>query len=198
MAVWFEAVRKMTTGRQLVRNLVILLGMILLFILFQNAYILPKRVRIEEANKKMRVLSDEVGTLHMRVDDKRQRAQREAEVLEGYRRMEEQLESAKRMLPTHENISDLLDRLTEPAKTSRVSLLSLLPFPPEDTPELTRLSFRIQLEGRYRNIGRYIQEIGKMDRLIVVDNIQLTKGEGDDPEIQAQLLVSTFLLREVQ
>ena len=198
MAVSFEAVRKMATGRQSIRNLVILLGMILLFLLFQNIYIFPKRARIEETNTRIRALSEEVSTIHMRVDDKRKRAKREAEVLEAYRKMEEQLNSAKRMLPTRENISDLLDRLTEPVKRTRVSLLSLLPFPPEDTPDLTRLSFRIQLEGRYRNIGRYIQEIGKMDRLIIVDNVQLTKGGGDDPQIQAQLLVSTFLLKEVQ
>ena len=198
MAVFLKTVRKMTTGGHITRNLVILLIMVLFFLFFQNIYIPPKQEKIEETNRRIRDLSKEVSTLHLRVDDKRMRAAREAEVLEVYRRMEDQLERAKRMLPTRENISDLLDRLTEPVKRTRVSLLSFLPFPPEDTPEMTRLSFRIQLEGRFINVGKYIQELGKMDRLIIVDNIQFSKGEGDDPKIQAQLLVSTYLLKEVQ
>lgn len=197
MALNREMLRKMMSGRQLVRNLTILLAMILFFLFFQNIYILPKRDKINDANRKVLALSREVNTLQTRVEDKWERAAREAEVLDAYRRMEEQLDMAKRMLPTRENISELLDSLTAPGKRTGVSVLSLLPFPPEDTPTLTRLSFKLQLEGRYRNIGKYLQELGNMDRLIIVDNVQLSKGEGVDSGIQAQLLVSTYLLKEV-
>lgn len=186
----------MVSGKQLVRNLTILLAMILFFMAFQNIYILPKRDKINDTSRKVLALSQEVNALQSGVDDKWERAARETEVLDAYRRMEEQLDTAKRMLPTRENVSELLDNLTEPAKRTRVSVMSLLPFPQEDTPAMTRLSFKLQLEGRYRNIGRYLQELGNMDRLIIVDNVQLSRGEGEDPGIQAQLLVSTYLLRE--
>lgn len=187
----------MMSGRQLVRNLVILLVMILFFLFFQNIYILPKRDKINDTSQKVLALSKEINTLQVRVDEKWARAAMEAEILDAYRRLEEHLDSAKRMLPTRENISELLDSLTAPGKRTGVSVLSLLPFPPEDMPTLTRLSFKLQLEGRYRNIGKYLQELRNMDRLLIVDNVQLSKGDEKGSGIQAQLLVSTYLLKEV-
>lgn len=197
MALNMAVIKQMMSGRQLIRHLLILLIMILFFLFFQNIYILPKRDKINNISKRVLALSQEVKEIQLRVDDKSERAAREAEVLDKYRRLEEQLDKTKRMLPTRDNISELLDSLTAPGKRSGVSVLSLLPFPPEDMATLTRLSFKLQLEGRYRNIGKYLNELGNMERLIIVDNVQLSGGDEKGPGIQAQLLVSTYLLKEV-
>jgi len=191
-----EILKSMVAGKRLVRNLTLLLAMILVFMIYQRVYILPKKERITVASGKVLALSKEVNALQTRVDEERTRATREAEILDSYRRLSEQLKSAKRMLPTQENIAELLDNLTAPGTRAGVSIMSLQPFPPEEKPSLTRLTFKLQLEGRYRNIGRYLQELENMDRLIMVDNIQLTTSESGDLKIQAQLLVSTYLLKE--
>ncbi len=183
-------------GRQLVRYLALILGMMVLYLPFQRLYLDPKLERIEASRKRMDAVAGEVRSLHTNVGDMKTRAAMEQDVLEKYRLLEEHLDAAKRMLPTKENISDLLGKLTQPGVRTGVSVLSLLPYPPEDTPNLTRLSFKIQVEGRYINIGKYLSALENMDRLILIDNVQITGGDQDNRKVQAQILASTFLLKD--
>ncbi len=188
--------RKLFTGRKLFVNLVLFLGLIIGFAVFQNIYIIPKQKKIEVARKNLIQLTSEMSALQIRVDDKKLRARQEAIVLEKYRSLEERLERAKEMLPNRNDVSGLLEGLTEPGKRTGVSVLSLLPYPPEDMPKLTKFSFKLQLEGKYRNIGRYLAVLESLDRLIVVDNVQLTGSEGNSRNVQAQVLASTYLFKE--
>ncbi|MEE8319429.1 MAG: type 4a pilus biogenesis protein PilO [bacterium] len=188
--------RKLFTGRKLLVNLVLFLGLIIGFAVFQNIYIIPKQKKIEVARKNLIQLTSEMSALQIRVDDKKLRARQEAIVLEKYRSLEERLERAKEMLPNRNDVSGLLEGLTEPGKRTGVSVLSLLPYPPEDMPKLTKFSFKLQLEGKYRNIGRYLAVLESLDRLIVVDNVQLTGSEGNSRNVQAQVLASTYLFKE--
>ncbi len=188
--------RKLFTGRKLLVNLVLFLGLIIGFAVFQNIYIIPKQKKIEVARKNLIQLTSEMSALQIRVDDKKLRARQEAIVLEKYRSLEERLERAKEMLPNRNDVSGLLEGLTEPGKRTGVSVLSLLPYPPEDMPKLTKFSFKLQLEGKYRNIGRYLAALESLDRLIVVDNVQLTGSEGNSRNVQAQVLASTYLFKE--
>lgn len=187
---------KLFTGKKLVVNLALFLGLIIGFAVFQNIYIIPKQKKIETARDNLMQLTSDISALQVRVDDKKLRARQEAAVLERYRSLEERLERAKEMLPTRDDVSGLLGGLTEPGKRTGVSVLSLLPYPPEDLPKLTKFSFKLQLEGRYRNIGRYLAALETLDRLIVVDNVQLTGSEGDSRTVQAQVLASTYLFKE--
>lgn len=188
--------RKLFTGRKLLVNLALFLGLIIGFAVFQNIYIIPKQKKIEVARKNLIQLTSEMSALQIRVDDKKLRARQEAIVLEKYRSLEERLERAKEMLPNRNDVSGLLEGLTEPGKRTGVSVLSLLPYPPEDMPKLTKFSFKLQLEGKYRNIGRYLAALESLDRLIVVDNVQLTGSEGNSRNVQAQVLASTYLFKE--
>ncbi len=188
--------RKLFTGRKLLVNLALFLGLIIGFAVFQNIYIIPKQKKIEVARKNLIQLTSEMSALQIRVDDKKLRARQEAIVLEKYRSLEERLERAKEMLPNRNDVSGLLEGLTEPGKRTGVSVLSLLPYPPEDMPKLTKFSFKLQLEGKYRNIGRYLAVLESLDRLIVVDNVQLTGSEGNSRNVQAQVLASTYLFKE--
>ncbi len=188
--------RKLFTGRKLLVNLVLFLGLIIGFAVFQNIYIIPKQKKIEVARENLIQLTREMSALQIRVDDKKLRARQEAAVLEKYRSLEERLERAKEMLPNRNDVSGLLEGLTEPGRRTGVSVLSLLPYPPEDMPKLTKFSFKLQLEGKYRSIGRYLAALETFDRLIVVDNVQLTGSEGNSRNVQAQVLASTYLFKE--
>lgn len=181
-----------------VRNLSGLLAMVLLFILFQTFYLRPKQSKINEVSIRLRTLSGEVAQIQERVYEKKRMAAREAEVLADYQRMEARLDRARRMLPSRENIAELLETLTRPASGHNVSILNVQPFPPEDMADLVHLSFKMQLKGRYRDIGLYLNDIARIDRLILVDNLQLTQREGGDRNLDAQLLLSTYLMKEVK
>ncbi|NOY86210.1 MAG: type 4a pilus biogenesis protein PilO [Deltaproteobacteria bacterium] len=181
---------------KLVRYMVLILAMMVIYLPFQRFYIGPKQERIEASRKRMDVVAGEVRSLHTNVGDMKIRASMEQDVLENFRLMEERLDAAKRMLPTRENISGLLEKLTQPGVRAGVSVLSLMPYPPEDIPNLTRQSFKIQVEGRYINIGKYLLALESMDRLILVDNLQITGGDQDNRKVQVQILASTYLLKE--
>ncbi len=183
-------------GWKLVRYMVLILAMMVIYLPFQRFYIEPKQERIEASRKRMDVVAGEVRSLHTNVGDMKIRASMEQDVLENFRLMEERLDAAKRMLPTRENISGLLEKLTQPGVRAGVSVLSLMPYPPEDIPNLTRQSFKIQVEGRYINIGKYLLALESMDRLILVDNLQITGGDQDNRKVQVQILASTYLLKE--
>ncbi len=191
-----QLMRRLFSGRKLIMNLLLFLCMIILFAVFQNMYLVPKQRKITKARESLMVLTNDVSALQVKVDDKKMRARQEAAVLEKYRSLGERLSRAKEMLPSREDVSGLLDGLTEPGRRTAVSVLSLLPYPPEDLPKLTRFSFKIQVEGRYRNIGRYLASLENMDRLVVVDNVQLSGGDGDNRKVQAQILASTYIFKE--
>ncbi len=191
-----ELTRGRMSLRQTFRYLVLLAGMVLIFGIFQNMYLLPKQKKIDETKGRVNRLASEINSLSDRVSSKKERARQEAKILKAYREMSEKLEGAKRMLPTRENMSVLLEELTTPGRETGISVLSLLPFPPEDTPRLTRFSFKLQLNGRYRNIGKYLVAIENLDRLVIVDNVQITGGDGSDNSVQTQVLASTYLMKE--
>lgn len=190
-----QLVKRLFAGRKLIINLLLLLCLIIFFAIFQNLYLIPKQKKINGARDRLMVLTNEISALQIRVDDKKLRARQEAVVLEKYRSLEERLSRGKEMLPSREDVSGLLEGLTEPGKRTAVSVMSLLPYPPEEMPKLTRFSFKIQVEGRYRNIGRYLASLENMDRLIVVENVQLSGGEGENSKVQAQILTSTYIFR---
>lgn len=191
-----DVLSRLPGGWKLVRYMVLILAMMVIYLPFQRFYIEPKQERIEASRKRMDVVAGEVRSLHTNVGDMKIRASMEQDVLENFRFMEERLDAAKRMLPTRENISGLLEKLTQPGVRAGVSVLSLMPYPPEDIPNLTRQSFKIQVEGRYINIGKYLLALESMDRLILVDNLQITGGDQDNRKVQVQILASTYLLKE--
>ena len=55
---------------------------------------------------------------------------------------------------------------------------------------------RLQLTGRFHQIAKFIYEVGKQDRIINMENLELTdpKVEGEDVVLKANCLATTFHL----
>ena len=55
---------------------------------------------------------------------------------------------------------------------------------------------RLQITGRFHQIAKFIYEVGKQDRIINMENLELSdpKVEGDDVVLKASCLATTFHL----
>jgi Tfp pilus assembly protein PilO len=183
-------------SRNLARNLGFVAALVAVFLLFQTFYLAPRVRRIGAAQARVTALAGEIAALQGQVQDKRAAAQREAQVLEAFRRLSARAEQAKRMLPTRESLGALLRDLTEPGKRLGVTVASFQPLPSVDLPRLTRLPFKLRAEGSYRDIGRYLAVLENMDRLVVIENLQLACLDGSGRRVAADVFGSTYLVKE--
>ncbi len=182
--------------RNLARTLAMLAAMVAVYLLFQ-VYILAPRLRhIAAVRAQAEALTGEIRSLQALVADKQAQAQREGQVLEAFRRLSARAEQAKRMLPTREGLGLLLRDLTEPGRKAGVRVVSFQPLPPVPLARLTKLPFKLQAEGGFRDIGRYLAALENMDRLVVVENVQVNALDGSGSRVSAEVFGTTYLLKE--
>ncbi len=191
-----ELIAGLVSPRNLTRLLAMIAAMFALFLFFQVYFLAPRQRQIASARVQAEAITREIGALQALVADKQTQAQREGQVLEAFRRLSARAEQAKRMLPTREGLGILLRDLTEPGKKLGVKVVSFQPLPPVALARLTKLPFKLQAEGGFRDLGRYLAALESMDRLVVVENVQLSALDGSGSRVSAELFGATYLLKE--
>ncbi|AKU94545.1 Type IV pilus biogenesis protein PilO [Labilithrix luteola] len=70
--------------------------------------------------------------------------------------------------------------------------------PQEEVPQtfFAKVPMRLQISGRFHQIAKFIYEVGKQDRIINIENLELAdpKAEGEDIVLKANCLATTFHL----
>jgi type IV pilus assembly protein PilO len=191
-----DLIAGLISPRNLTRSLAMVAAMVALFLLFQVYFLAPRQRQIASARNQADALTREIGALQALVSDKQARAQREGQVLEAFRRLSARSEQAKRMLPTREGLGILLRDLTEPGKKLGVKVVSFQPLPPVALARLTKLPFKLQAEGGFRDLGRYLAALENMDRLVVVENVQVNALDGSGSRVTAEIFGTTYLFKE--
>ncbi len=105
---------------------------------------------------------------------------------------------AARIMPRTEMLP-MLRRLAGMAKDQRVRFLEISP-PGLDTliqketasRPVRGVPFYITVQGRYRNVGRYVQSLDKFPYFVRVPDFEITAREDIRPEIEVKLLVNLY------
>jgi type IV pilus assembly protein PilO len=99
-----------------------------------------------------------------------------------------------KVLPETTEQAAFLSAIQQVSNVSGVDLKAWQPL--EERPEafFAKVPMRLEMTGRFHQIAKFAYEIGKLDRIINVENIQLAqpRKEGEDVIMSARCLATTF------
>jgi type IV pilus assembly protein PilO len=101
-----------------------------------------------------------------------------------------------KVLPVEAESAAFLSAIQAVSNISGIDLKSWSPM--EEVPQtfFAKVPMSLIITGRFHQIAKFIYEIGRQDRIINMENLQLSdpKVEGEDVVLKAQLLATTFHL----
>ncbi len=101
-----------------------------------------------------------------------------------------------KVLPMDTEAATFLSALQAVSNISGVDLKAWSPL--EEIPQTfyAKVPMKVQLTGRFHQIAKFIYEVGKQDRIINMENLELgdPKIEGEDVILKASCLATTFHL----
>ena len=114
---------------------------------------------------------------------------------ELFMRQQKQRELNK-VLPTDTEAATFLSAIQAVSNISGIDLKAWTPM--EEVPQafFAKVPMRLQITGHFHQIAKFVYEIGKQDRIINMENLELSdpKVDGEDVLLKASCLATTFHL----
>jgi type IV pilus assembly protein PilO len=106
-----------------------------------------------------------------------------------------------KVLPTDTEAATFLSAIQQVSNISGIDLKEWTPQEEVTQTFFAKVPMKLQITGRFHQIAKFIYEIGKQDRIINMENLELgePKVEGEDIILRATCLATTFhLLKRAQ
>jgi type IV pilus assembly protein PilO len=101
-----------------------------------------------------------------------------------------------KVLPTDTEAATFLSAIQAVSNISGIDLKAWSPM--EEVPQTfyAKVPMKLQITGRFHQIAKFVYEVGKQDRIINMENLELgdPKVEGEDVILKATCLATTFHL----
>ena len=101
-----------------------------------------------------------------------------------------------KVLPTDTEAATFLSALQAVSNISGIDLQAWTPM--EEVPQafFAKVPMRLKITGRFHQIAKFIYEVGKQDRIINMENLELSEPKliGEDVILKADCLATTFHL----
>lgn len=101
-----------------------------------------------------------------------------------------------KVLPNEAEAATFLSALQSVSNISGIDLKAWAPM--EEVPQTfyAKVPMKLQLSGRFHQIAKFVYEVGKQDRIINMENLELSdpKIQGEDVILKATCLATTFHL----
>jgi type IV pilus assembly protein PilO len=100
----------------------------------------------------------------------------------------------RQMLPVSTEMASFLNNLNEVAELTGLEILSVKPLEASPEKYYARIPVKLNLKGSFLQLSKFFYQVGKLDRIINVENINLTKPEISDNGVvmRATVLATTF------
>lgn len=98
---------------------------------------------------------------------------------------------------SRKNVSRILEELSQDLQRHNLRILSMKPLeekPPEPKALYQRLPVEIQVQGRYLDLGRYLEGMKGKSLLFTLDSMRLQKGES--PYLTARFVLVAYMWRK--
>jgi type IV pilus assembly protein PilO len=101
-----------------------------------------------------------------------------------------------KVLPTDTEAATFLSALQAVSNISGIDLKAWTPMDEVPQAFFAKVPMKLKITGRFHQIAKFIYEVGKQDRIINMENLELTdpKLEGEDIILKADCLATTFHL----
>lgn len=99
-------------------------------------------------------------------------------------------------LPEETEPASFLSAIQQVANVSGVDLKAWSPLDEQPQAFFARVPMKVELTGRYHQIAKFLYEVGRQDRIINMENVELSdpKPSGEDVLLRARCLATTFHL----
>ena len=99
-----------------------------------------------------------------------------------------------KVLPADSEQAAFLSSIQQVSNVSGIDLKGWTPLDEKNEAFFAKVPMRLDITGKFHQIAKFAFEIGKLDRIINVENIQLQqpKLDGDDMILTAHCLATTF------
>jgi type IV pilus assembly protein PilO len=151
--------------------------------------------------------SEEVAALETRLEalQARNQAARQLTAQNGRSAVErklvlyrDQLIRVEGLIPSGEEVPDLLDAISAEAQRTGVELALIQPVGATAEGYYTRRTYDLAVRGSYHQIGAFLTEIASLPRIITPTNLNLALTSDSvstaDPELEAKFAIETYVL----
>ncbi len=99
-----------------------------------------------------------------------------------------------KVLPETTEQAAFLSAIQQVSNVSGIDLKAWQPLEERQEAFFAKVPMRLEMTGKFHQVAKFAYEIGKLDRIINVENIQLgtPKKEGEDVVLSARCLATTF------
>ena len=128
-------------------------------------------------------IKDEISALETKIMQHRKKARELPAIKERLRIVKLQFEFAKQFLPEKKEVPQLLRAISDNGAQSGLIVTLFQPNPQDTLKDFyAEIGFQMKVEGPYPNIANFLYKIGRMERIVNVDDIRIgspKKIEGD-------------------
>jgi type IV pilus assembly protein PilO len=99
-----------------------------------------------------------------------------------------------KILPADTEVASFLSSIQQVSNVSGIDLKAWQPQEEINQAFYAKVPMRLDFSGRFHQIAKFVYEVGKLDRIINVENIDLgdPKADGDDVVLKGHCLATTF------
>jgi type IV pilus assembly protein PilO len=99
-----------------------------------------------------------------------------------------------KILPADTEAAAFLSSLQQVSNVSGVDLKGWKPEDEQVQTYFAKVPMRLELSGRFHQVAKFMYEVGRLDRVINIENIELSEPKviGDDVDLKAKCLATTF------
>jgi type IV pilus assembly protein PilO len=142
--------------------------------------------------KKINGLTDKKAKLNTEIAAAKKAASELEKVKESIAETEALFKETALLLPEDKEIPALLRNISDLGKGAGLDFLSFKPGPEVPKDFYAEIPVDIQINGPYHNMGYFLDQVSKLERIVTVDNIQMGSGKKEESEM---LLKSTCRLK---
>jgi type IV pilus assembly protein PilO len=119
--------------------------------------------------------------------------------LAGYR---DQLRAVEGLIPSTEELPDLLDAISAQAQQTGVEISLIQPTGATQEQYYTKRTYDMAVVGNYHAIGAFLTRVGSLQRIVTPLNVVLTArpagpaglGPGESPKLEARFSIETYVI----
>ncbi len=162
----------------------------LIVLLMAGYYTLWYGPRSEEISR----LADDVEAARNDVKIKQQRAANLPKLQAELRELDARLKEAVGQLPNKKEIADLLRSISAKAQASGLEVLLFRPRSENYKEFYAEIPVDINVKGNFYNVVTFFDEVGRLSRLVNIDNITFRnpKVSGNQIELETSSLATTY------
>ncbi|HUF13758.1 MAG TPA: type 4a pilus biogenesis protein PilO [Longimicrobiales bacterium] len=115
---------------------------------------------------------------------------------------EQHMKRLEQLIPSAEEVPQLLYSMTERAGDAGVELTEMSPQADEPGPYYTKSTYKIGVKGSYHDIGQFLSQVGSLSRIITPIDLRLVSDRYSEttrsgsPVLGADFTIVTYILPE--